>query len=1318
VGAAVINVQRSDFISHLWELTKSQSLVLTGSPGVGKTWAIGQLIRRCKQQSRRVLSLSAEDFDVRSVDELQRAIGFKTDLQSLLASFGPEALLIIDGLDALRGEASQRAFRELIETVTLRVPTCSVVVSIRTFDLNQSYELQRMFFNSHTGRRFASVTVPAFSEAELFVAAEQAPGLKAVLVANDGSEIRELLKNPFNLRLALDLLEGGVGIEEFSSIHGQVQLLQRYWSMRVEAPGDGTDRKALLRHIIRQMVERKTLSITEEVAYLSGSTSALKDLRSSEILRESVTDRISFTHNVLFDYAVARLVFDEEEIVGFITSDSSRTIFFRPSIVYFFHHLWWNNRVLFWQVATHFFNAGDIPERVKVVPAIVVTEAARNMADVEPLMAQANNDTAGISLTLRAVQALTALQSQRRRLWLDVLDRLSQRMELGFINEVVMLLGIANRSKSTSDEDLVGSIARRLIKWIWMTAKALPKHQGEQLYNVAAISVLSIVLEYSKIATAETRAIVESLLSRLGTADSSPHDAFRLAHSIENLIDADPQLAASVYQRMFSHPDSSEEKTVMGSGPVFTFTSTRKQDFETALYVLRQSFPKFFKASPEVATTSALIAINNEVLEKELKSESQTTRRQGFSFRFLGRRSVYISDFSEIWDRGASQRLALPMLDVVLDNFIDQSPTVRRNVMRIFAERASVAVCWKRLLEASARRASSFFRYTRTLLKTPRILAAPETAVAAGDALKAAYAENLPTEADSVDIEDAIIRISRSRFIKRYEKADSIQNRLISCIGVENIRSTKLRLRASQLSQSNPEFVNEPYVRFSGGSMPYSAEDWLRDQGANLDDKKNSKMLAALKPITEFERAFLSSIPSEKDSVAIEAQLKTLYSLLATGDSDKSVSQHARGTLNAAAKSIVKNSDLNKDLPLVEFCRRVLIEGIDDPSPEFDPDYHDKFDLPSWGSPIPRIEAAQGLSYMIQNYGPDQELLGAFTKATNDLVPAVRYQAAVGLVGLYKQDVDDFWTIIDSMLRAETTPGVMLGLLQSLGSAASQQPELVVGQLTKTIDRGLPITERAEVTRTLVQILTGLYVVRDNANALNQLTRFENEPVRYAAAVTDEIFTASFYIGPNNGSNEVRQRARETFRRILVNCFENLNLLSQAKRGEIPAESIKALMRHIDEIATRLHFALDFKPNPPTSPGTNQTDIRRDIYFEIKPLIALISEGRGISREYFIPASTAHYLLQTLSSVLSFDPGPIIKFALGVCNASLASGYQFDSYAIAEIVKIVEESLADHRHVLQEPSVASALGQILDIFVKVGWPEALQLTFKLDQAVR
>lgn len=1316
----MFNVQRPDFVSRVWDLTKSKSVVLTGSPGVGKTWTIGQIIRKCKLENRKVLSLAAEDFDVSSVAELKESIGFKADLLSVLASFGPESLLVIDGLDALRGEASQKAFRDLMESVNAQVPTCTILATVRTFDLQQSSELQRLFFDFRNARRFESVTTSPFSDDDLNVAAQQVPSLQSVLSGTAQTEIRELLRTPFNLRLAVEILEAGTGIDEFSTIHSQVQLLQRYWFMRVESASDATDRKGLLRQIVRGMVDRKALSVREEAAYSVGYASALRALRSAEVLRESVTDRISFSHNILFDYAVARLLLDEEEIFSFLNSDSSRIIFFRPSILHFFHHLWWNDRNVFWNLAFRFLRTAELPERAKVIPAIVVTEASRSLSDVEPILADQDTRKLAVPIILRAVQALGTLETRQRSLWLDFMEKLSSEMELEFINEFVSVLGLIDQQIRSVESVQIGSISRRLLAWMWNTADALPKDQGTQLTGIAAARVMPIVMQLYATDRAASHQIVESVLDRLGSPSSSSHDAFWLAHEIRHIIDNDSELAVHVYEQMFSYFEQSDETTVMGGSPVFTLTSTRKQDFETALYGLQQAFPYFIERSPLHAALAAVKATNAEVSRREISANEPSKVPEKFTFRFLNVSSTYVSDFSEIWDHGGQEYLSLQLLNAVLQQAGEMIPSALREIVKVIAQYARVAVCWKRLLEAASRSIKSFFPHISALLTIPRFLAAPEIAVVAGNVLKAAYAESLPNEGQKEKIEKAIERIPRSRYIKRYEKAESIQNRLLLCIGPDQLLSSVLRERVEQLSKEKPQFANEPYVRMSGGAMSYSTEDWLRDRGSDTTKKENAEILGAIKPLTEFEHKFLNAVPSVEDCIAIEPLLTRLHELLKKGkeDVDSHISEHARGVLYAAGESVVKNSELGSQHRLTQLCKMLLLEGAADPSPKFDP-AHASFDMPSWGSPVPRIEAAQGVSHFLWNYGPDDEIASAIAKLSQDPVPAVRYQIAVGLPGFYKHHAEQrFWDLATEMIDTETTPGVMLGLVGTLGRVAGPDPEHVVELLVRAVKRGLPATDRTEVTRALVQILTGLYAVRNHLGAGEQLARFEAEPVRYASEIANEIFTASHYLIPNNADEAVRSRARDLFSRVLSSCYEHLRKAIDVADSEDKAKSIKALMSHVDEVAMRIYFSLDLKAELRTPERTLVEETRRQLYFELRPLIAALATGSGgVARHYLLPR-TAHYLLETLNGVLQYEPGEVIKFAAQTCKAASALNYQFDAMAISEVVKLVEHSLADYKNSLKDPSVASALGEILDLFVRAGWPDALRLTFKLDQAVR
>jgi hypothetical protein len=206
-----------------------------------------------------------------------------------------------------------------------------------------------------------------------------------------------------------------------------------------------------------------------------------------------------------------------------------------------------------------------------------------------------------------------------------------------------------------------------------------------------------------------------------------------------------------------------------------------------------------------------------------------------------------VSDFSKIWDHGAREHLSLQLLDAVLQQAGEMTPSALREIVKVIGQHARVAVCWKRLLEAASRSIKDFFPHASPLLTIPRFLAAPEIAVVAGNVLKAAYAESLPNKGQKEKVEDAIERIPRNRYIKRYEKSESIQNRLLLCIGPDQLLSSVLRERAEKLSKEKPEFANEPYVRMQGGAMSYSTEDWLRDEGADTAKKENAEILEAIK---------------------------------------------------------------------------------------------------------------------------------------------------------------------------------------------------------------------------------------------------------------------------------------------------------------------------------------------------------------------------------------------------------------------------------------------------------------------------------------
>ena len=68
-------------------------------------------------------------------------------------------------------------------------------------------------------------------------------------------------------------------------------------------------------------------------------------LQSDEILTKvsSTGQRIAFSHNILFDYAISVLLIDDEpqHLESFVLEEPSRPLFLRPSLTYFFTRLWY-----------------------------------------------------------------------------------------------------------------------------------------------------------------------------------------------------------------------------------------------------------------------------------------------------------------------------------------------------------------------------------------------------------------------------------------------------------------------------------------------------------------------------------------------------------------------------------------------------------------------------------------------------------------------------------------------------------------------------------------------------------------------------------------------------------------------------------------------------------------------------------------------------------------------------------------------------------------------------------------------------------------
>ena len=180
-------------------------------------------------------------------------------------------------------------------------------------------------------------------------------------------------------------MKEGFSAVNLSGIGSQVALLEEFWRRRVEHASHSLERKRLLSLVLDKMIRSKTLSIAEvEISDIELS-SALRELLSVELLRRNATGRIFFSHNILFDYALARLRLDEVRLSTFLSEDNNRSLYYRPSLNYFFGHVWLAERDLFWKIVREDVTGGKLPGQCPRHSAVVICQLAKELSELDQL---------------------------------------------------------------------------------------------------------------------------------------------------------------------------------------------------------------------------------------------------------------------------------------------------------------------------------------------------------------------------------------------------------------------------------------------------------------------------------------------------------------------------------------------------------------------------------------------------------------------------------------------------------------------------------------------------------------------------------------------------------------------------------------------------------------------------------------------------------------------------------------------------------------------------------------------------------------------
>ena len=1336
----MMELNRMDLLTQLERMAQSGSLLVVGGPGAGKSWLLRRFAAEREEAGDAALLILAEEHNyVESLSQLEESLKTPAGIMPTLKAYkGTRKFLIIDSLDALRAEASQRVFRQLIRQIHRELPEWKVVAGIRSFDAKESLELQELFPLSPdelTGMKARHITVPIFTDLEIEDAKQQDVRLRPIFESASAA-LRTILRNAFNLWLVIHLLDEKIGVDWLYEIESEVQLFERYWRYRIDSRADSYDRLSILTDVTSEMVNTRTLSIPFGSAYKQkGASETFRSLLSDEVLRTTQTQRVTYVHNILFDFSVSKLLLDEERLFAFL-EDSSRSIFFRPSVSHFLALLWYGDRDAFWKVISRFFAPNYVlPARLHVLPGMTIANSATSVQELGALLALPG--TVGVNTilsVLRAVQAFGGITSRRSRLWMYLISELSSRLDLAFLNEYLALIDVASQESIwTKDESRkLASASIQLLKWMWNEAKENQSMAAASLLlDLAASRVIPIVTRFYRVDSDEIRTTLRLVLDRIGRPDVSANEAYWLANSLDIVIDTDPAFVVDVFAAIFAHEEKSKRSTQIGGSKVLPLRSTRAQDYSMAYYILGVRFHRLLDRDLNYAALAAIRSVSAQVRREHAKT-ARKIGKYSTRFTYKGVRTRLVSDRSEIWDQGYRDNVTLQMLDAVLIRISEQLRTgdlaegSAWTVFQVMATNNQYPITWKRLIE-HASRCPELLPFVVPLMESPEILAAPETTVAAGNLLTHHFKDFAPDEKQK--IEAAIWEIPDLRLTEVYRAPVQQRDRLLSCIPEEEL-SPRSKVALETAKSTATLMKNEPYFRVGSPSqVPFTPEDWLREQGVNLDTDPNRQLLDAKKPLEAFESRYLNDTPSTEDIEPILPALRVGFErLTAVAGADQRVIGDLFTSLAAVAESILKYQQLDPNGSAVRLCRDITFAAAVYPFPETHDKADENFDTPAWG-PTPKIEAAQAVTHLAYNWGPDRDVEVLMEQLSKDKSPAVRFQIATGLGSLYKPNPKLFWQIAGRMSQTEKATGVLVALARIVGHAyiANSEPQKIVTWWKTLLKRRLPKRRPEDLLQVIMDSLMYLYIYLNEPTANDLILSLEHSPLRYARQLHIAASSASYYLTyhieqVDSAADSIRARAREIELRVLRAVDRGLrsleDLATETKgNGKRKAESARQLLLAVDSLVFRLYILINANAQLVRPEDKPLPDDSVRAFFEES--VGLWDSIVSADTEYRRPVgpSTAHHLMESFNHLLVLAPERIVRLTRYLITGR-TFGYEFDQMAIGEFVKFAEKILADHREVLRDETNAVVFAEILDVFVRAGWPAATQIVLKMDAAIR
>ena len=1336
-------------VAELVRIADETSCIVVGQPGAGKSGATYETACRLLEKGRDVICFAVDRLEFTNLSQLQAELELKHPLMDVIEAWdgNEKGVILIDALDAARGAAAGEVILSLIQKLK-NGSRWNVIASVRKWDLRYNAELRATFRSCRevkvsselTDSEFYDVThvnMPVFSLKELdTICASSAP--LRTLRENVGHDTIELLRVPFNLRLAAELLDSGMEPAEFSPLRDQVGLLEAYWRRRVSSNPDGDSREQVLRLCLSDMVANRRLRTSRAKALEGGGTKPLKQLLSLNVLSEwqasSATSPnrqlLAFAHNVLFDFGAAELYLPHEpdDFLRMMAAQPDLALLLRPSLHMRFQRLWITDRTAFWNITFQFCADVSLPALLQSCPLAIVAESANGAEDVEPLAEQLRREpedqTPGAAKAYRHLIGMLVAGSTDNQPdlgpnagpWLDLA---SDALSVTGVNQAIDVqswLDSALEKWGTQTLDQMtrlGTLARILLKRIWTA--------DDRNCPWVKAAIKNVVTTFGSDCEASASLLREAFeldhLMQHGHEELTP-----MAREASRLARIAPEFVRDLYIAAFSWQETSEDQTFLFKSRLNSFLSNRAQDYKHARWELAQRYGKFLAHAP-TAATQALFSIVEAHCRLEHRAGPEV-----IPFGVAGITAGIREDYSRVWDSGWGGDEDVYAILSEFFHYLQgrlENPAHAQFVtamIRFFLAGAKEAVLWRRILDLAAKFPALAQQISDTAWAEPLLLS-PDTKVPMYPFIEAVHPTLSREERERT--ENAIMALGNIDESRRRWGAHCRDTYLAAlhddAIVTEQARMRVEELRAASNLRTSPPIDPVP----QGGAVAVDPELFYADRGISTEGAVSQQLVTLLRPVREFCGRF-----SQNDAPGVDIALGILPAMSALEDalgacgfsaSTEELFHTGYGYLVEAASKIARIPQLDATSELGILVQRLLDDGVSAHWPAAGAD-EEQYDG-GWSSLPGRIEAAEGLFSLLANPGFDaKRILANLRKLANDPLPVVRFQVAWRLLQLYEREPDTMWELIGS-LAEDQSYRIRLEIVAKLDQCARSHPDRALALVANMLERARTARGKPkEVTRACIACLAGYYLWRDDPTAKKSIRGIVEELpaiAQDASRVFPTLREALKYVEPANPERALRtrERAAQLFNGIVTKAVPTMReLIAKRLRDEEPTPLERA---HFDDLehflivcGSELYFASGaFQEHRHALPPILTTPEQTELYCAIAPSWDLLAE---IGTPQLV-----HHLVQTLEMFVPIDP---VRVFLLIGRSVLAGrlwSYHFESQAVDLVVRVIRTYIAENRSIFERsPECLRVLRELLDLFITAGWPSARTVAYRVDEVFR